>query len=172
MSAPESPSSVLGVQNEIAWIVSVLFILPEFWPEHLANAWFLLANFTVICVPWLKFGWSRTLAGRRPWSWRCLWCALGYSTGVLFEALNCSCQQLASSVPPPSPTLFSLPQEISGKISENQEPRGQKWLEVAKDHLYDLRSKQRIKLPSPWMGTFGWVSGAYNPQIHLSKAGT
>lgn len=41
------------------------------------------------------------------------------------------------SVPTPPP-LFSLPQEILGKIIEKQEPeQGQKWPEVAKDHLYN-----------------------------------
>lgn len=35
------------------------------------------------------------------------------------------------------PPLFSLPQEILGKIIEKQEPeQGQKWSEVAKDHLF------------------------------------
>lgn len=57
-----------------------------------------------------------------------------------------------SGVFPPHTPLFSLPQETLGKISEKQEPeRGQKWSEVAKDHL----SKLGGSLPLACLGSLG-----------------
>lgn len=57
-------------------------------------------------------GWEEALKLEAPWT------RTGYSTGILFWA---PVQQLSTTSLPggsPAPTLFSLPQEILGKIIE------------------------------------------------------
>lgn len=66
-----------------------------------------------------------------------------------------------------SPLTLIL-QETSGKIIEKQAPeQDEKWSGGAKDHLYELGSKRRVKLPFPAGNS--WVSGEYNPQMHVSN---